>query len=461
MLHIHNSLTKNKELLKPIIPGKIRMYVCGMTVYDYCHIGHGRIFVVFDMVARYLRSQGYEVTYVRNITDIDDKIINRARENGEDFTHLTERFIQAMHEDEKSLELLPPDVEPKATQHIPSIIALIEKLVAKGYAYIAENGDVYYEVNRFSEYGQLSHQSLDKLRHGARVDVLDIKHDPLDFVLWKLAKPGEPVWDSPWGKGRPGWHIECSAMSTECLGEQIDIHGGGLDLVFPHHQNEVAQSEGAFNKRFVNIWMHVGYVQMDREKMSKSLGNFSTIREVLAQYDAETVRYFMLASHYRSPINYSHENLQSARFALERLYTSLRALPVVKDTSENAASYIQQFNVAMDDDFNTPLAMSVLFDLAREMNRLRDEQKFDQAAEFGCVLKRLGEVFGILQKDPQAFLQSGVVSEEVKIIEALIEERNVARHNKRWEEADRLRDQLLAMKVVLDDTPQGTIWRKL
>jgi len=458
MLHIYNSLTRQKQLFQPLIPGKISMYVCGMTVYDYCHIGHGRLFVVFDMVTRYLRSRNYEVRYVRNITDIDDKIINRANENGEEASVLAERFIQATHEDERALGILPPDDEPRATQHIPTIIALIEKLIANGYAYAIEGGDVYYAVNKFADYGKFSNQTLDKLRSGARVDVLEDKRDPLDFALWKLAKPGEPSWDSPWGIGRPGWHIECSAMICKCLGEHIDIHGGGLDLVFPHHQNEIAQSEGAFGGRFANTWMHMGYVQVDREKMSKSLGNFSTIREVLAQYDVETVRYFMLASHYRSPINYSRENLESAHAALERLYTCLRHLPKSEKLPDNE-TFTERFNAAMDDDFNTPVALSVLFDIAREINRLRDNEQMEEAATLGVLLKKLATIFGILLQDPQAFLQSGAVDEQVKKIEQLIEARNLARRQKQWAEADKVRDDLVAMGVILDDTPQGTNWR--
>ncbi len=460
MLHIYNTLTKKKEPFQPLVPGKVSLYVCGSTVYDYCHIGHGRsIMVVFDMVTRYLRSSGYEVRYVRNITDIDDKIINRANEKGEQISSLTERFIEAMHEDERALNVILPDIEPRATAHIPAIISLIERLIAKDYAYVAETGDVFYQVSRFADYGKFSNQSVDKLRSGARVDILETKRDPLDFALWKLAKPGEPSWDSPWGKGRPGWHIECSAMCAECLGEHIDIHGGGLDLVFPHHQNEIAQSEGAFGGRFVNTWMHVGYVQINREKMSKSLGNFSTIREVLAQYKTEVVRYFLLASHYRSPINYTHENLASAQAALERLYTSVRGLPAAAEP-KGGEEFSQRFHAAMDDDFNSPLAFSVLFDLAREINRLRDEGQIEKASGLAALLKKLAIIFGILQQDPVEFLQSGIAADGFVEIERLIAARNEARKQKQWVEADRLRDQLLAMKVVLEDAAEGTIWRK-
>ncbi len=460
MLYIHNSATKQKQPFTPIEPGKVRLYVCGMTVYDYCHIGHGRLFVVYDMVVRYLRARGYDVTYVRNITDIDDKIINRAAENGESIEAVTSRFIDATHEDERALGILPPDIEPRATQHVPDIIALIETLVAKGYAYVTASGDVFYSVSKFADYGKLSHQSLSKLRRGARVDILEDKQDPLDFALWKSAKPGEPQWDSPWGKGRPGWHIECSAMSAACLGKTIDIHGGGLDLVFPHHQNEVAQSEAAFGCTFVNAWMHMGYVQVNSEKMSKSLKNFSTIREVLAQYDAETVRYFMLASHYRSPINYSSENLDSAKSGLARLYTALRGLPQPEEGFKADEKFLAKFNAAMDDDFNTPLALSVLFDIAREINRLRDEDNIVAAANLGGLLKQLCGIFGFLQKRPEEFLQSGTADTEVAEIERLIAARDDARQRKAWAEADQVRDQLLKIGVVLEDTAAGTLWRK-
>lgn len=458
MLHIYNSLTRAKEPLKPIHPGKVGLYACGMTVYDYCHIGHARVMVVFDMVSRYLRSQNYQVTYVRNITDIDDKIINRARENKEEITALTERFIKAMHEDERTLGVLPPDYQPRATEYIPQMIALIQKLIDQDYAYVAKNGDVYYRVNRFAHYGELAHQDLENLRAGARVEVLDAKQDPLDFVLWKLAKPGEPTWDSPWGNGRPGWHIECSVMSTELLGRHFDIHGGGLDLIFPHHENEIAQSEGAYQEKFVDMWMHVGYVQVNMEKMSKSLGNFFIIRDVLANFNAEVVRYFLLASHYRSPINYSTENLNSAGEALERFYTCLRGLPeAVEMTNEK---YIQQFNAAMNDDFNVPVALASLFDLTREINRLRDEGNIDHAAGLAALLKRLGGILGLLQQSPEEFLQAGINHEEARQIESLIEGRNEARRQKNWAQADKLRDQLLEMGVALEDGSKGTIWRK-
>lgn len=458
MLHIYNTLTKQKQLFTPLQPGKIGIYVCGITVYDYCHIGHARLCVVFDVLTRYLRAIGYEVKYVRNITDVDDKIIKRANELGEDAATLAQRFIQAMHEDERALNVLPPDIEPRATEYMSEMIAMIEKLIANHYAYIAENGDVYYQVSRFDHYGELAYQDLDKLRAGARVDVVEVKRDPLDFVLWKRAKPGEPKWPSPWGDGRPGWHIECSAMSTSVLGEHFDIHGGGLDLVFPHHTNEIAQAEGATGKKFVNVWVHNGFVQVDKEKMSKSLGNFFTIRDILAQYDAETVRYFLMASHYRSPINYSTENLQSAHAALERFYQVLRGLPKAEKKQEN--KFTLRFHAAMEDDFNTPIAISVLFDLVREINRLRSEGELVQAAEYGALLKYLGTVLGILQQNPEVFLRSGVDALDVEKIELLIEQRNLARQNKAWQKADEVRDELLVMGIVLEDTAEGTIWRK-
>lgn len=459
MLHIHNSLTKKKEPFTPLVPGKVTLYVCGSTVYDYCHIGHARsIMVVFDMVTRYLRQQGYEVRYVRNITDIDDKIIQRANERGEDIATLTQRFIQSMHEDEQALGVLPPDEEPRATTHISEIIALITQLIEKEFAYVAESGDVYFQVNRFADYGKFSHQSLEKLRRGARVDILDVKRDPLDFALWKLAKPEEPSWDSPWGPGRPGWHIECSAMCVSCLGEHIDLHGGGLDLIFPHHQNEVAQSESLFGSPFAKTWMHVGYVQVDREKMSKSLGNFATIRDILAQYPSEVVRYFLLASHYRSPINYSQENLNSAKAALERLYTCLRGLSAAEPPTDEP--YTARFQSAMDDDFNTPLAFAVLFDLTRDINRYRAAGDLQQASQLGALLKKLADIFGILHMDPELFLQSGLSAQEAQDIEQCIAQRNKARRDKEWQKADELRQELLAKGIILEDTAEGTLWRK-
>lgn len=475
MLQIYNTLTQQKEIFKPLQPGKVSLYVCGMTVYDYCHIGHARVWVAFDIITRYLRSCGYEVIYIRNITDIDDKIIKRALENNEPYQALTERMITAMHHDTDALNILLPTEEPRATEYIAQMVALIETLLAKGYAYINADGDVCYQVNRFSAYGELAHQNLEQLRAGARVAVERSKQDPLDFVLWKLAKPNEPSWDSPWGAGRPGWHIECSAMSLNCLGQTFDIHGGGLDLVFPHHQNEVAQSEAATGQQFVNTWMHVGFVQVDKEKMSKSLGNFFTVQEVLKEYSAEVVRYFLLASHYRSPINYSTENLQSAHAALERFYITLRGLlppssALTPDLSQKERGvreegdrfgrgrYIECFNSAMDDDFNTPEALAVLFDLARDINRLRNED-IEKASELAAVLRYLGSIFGILQQDPEVFLRGDASNLDTSKIEALIAARTEARKNKNWAEADKIRNELASMGVELEDGAAGTIWR--
>ncbi len=460
MLEIYNSLTNRKEPFTPIDPGKVRMYVCGMTVYDYCHLGHARVLVVFDVVTRYLRDAGFDVTYVRNVTDIDDKIINRANENGEPFSDLTNRFIEAMHEDAAALGVLPPDEEPRATAYMSQIIEMIQRLVDKGYAYVAENGDVYYDVSKFELYGELSGKQLEDLRAGARVEVDEAKDDPLDFALWKSAKPDEPSWDSPWGAGRPGWHIECSAMSTDCLGDHFDIHGGGQDLQFPHHDNEIAQSEGATGHKFVNLWMHNGFVRINEEKMSKSLGNFFTIREILERYAPEVVRYFILTSHYRSPLNYSDESLDNAHGGLARLYTALRDLPEATIDTEALAPYRERFQQAMDDDFNTPEALAVLFDLAREINRAR-EKKLKSAAALGAGLKQLGSVLGILEQNPENFLRGGGdvgVSDEE--IDDLIRRRNEARDKKDWGEADRIRDQLQELGVVLEDGAGGTGWRR-
>lgn len=459
MLQIHNTLTKQKEVFKPLKPGKVGIYVCGMTVYDLCHIGHARMLVVFDMVTRYLRWRGFEVKYVRNITDIDDKIIKRAQENNESHSALTKRMISEMNNDLSALNVLPPNAEPRATEYIAHMIDLIKTLLDKGYAYVVDDGDVIYSVSKFKNYGELAHQDLEKLRSGIRIAVTDSKKDPLDFVLWKLAKPGEPSWESPWGAGRPGWHIECSAMSIDCLGEHFDIHGGGLDLTFPHHQNEIAQSEAATDKKFVNVWMHNGFVQINEEKMSKSLNNFFTVREVLNQYPAEVVRYFILASHYRSPINYSKENLDSAHAALERFYIALRDLPEGDVNKNVAEEYVNRFNEAMDDDFNTPVAFAVLFDLAREINRVR-ENDLQLAADLATQLRQLADVLGVLQQKPEEFLRGGVAADDVKQIEDLITARNDARKNKNWQEADKVRDQLLAMGISLEDTTQGTVWRK-
>ena len=457
MLTIFNSLSRTKQAFVPITPGQVKLYVCGVTIYDYCHIGHARTYVAFDVVVRYLRARGYQVTYVRNITDVDDKIIRRANENGEPIAAVTARYTAAMHEDFSALNLLSPDIEPTVTDHMGDIIVMIEQLLAGGYAYAASAGDVLFDVSSFADYGQLSRQNLEQLQAGARVEVAEQKTDPLDFVLWKQAKAGEPSWPSPWGNGRPGWHIECSAMNKRHLGEHFDIHGGGSDLMFPHHENEVAQSCCANQSRYVNYWMHSGMVQVDEVKMSKSLGNFFTIREVLKAYDAETVRYFLLSSHYRSQLNYTEENLNQARASLERLYTALRDVPVVAHPGQPIGDYAERFNQAMDDDFNVPEALPVLFELARDINRASSEQP-QQAALLAAELRALAAVLGILQQDAQQFLQAG--GDDVAQIEALIAERNAARASKDWPRADAARQQLSALQIELEDTPQGTKWRR-
>lgn len=459
---IHNSETKRKEPLTPIHPGEVRMYVCGMTVYDYCHIGHARVLVSFDVVTRWLRQSGWKVTYVRNITDIDDKIIRRANENGEDFHALTERFISAMNEDADALGVIRPDTEPKATEFVDQIIAMVQTLIEKGHAYPASNGDVYYDVSSFKPYGRLSKRNLDDLQAGARVEIDEIKSDPLDFVLWKAAKPGEPSWDSPWGKGRPGWHIECSAMSTCCLGNHFDIHGGGGDLQFPHHENEIAQSEGATGEKYVNTWMHVGFVQVNEEKMSKSLGNFFTIRDVLKHYQPEVLRYFIIASHYRSPLNYSEDALNNAKASLERFYGTLNGL-VLDGVSEPAVAgeFQARFTAAMDDDFNTPEALAVLFEIAREVNRLGKADKPEEAAQYGALLKRLGSVLGLLQQSPDAFRQAGAGDADfVAEVEAVIAAITEARKQKDFARSDELRDELKAKGVVVEFSREGIKWRK-
>ena len=461
MLKIYNTLVREKQDFVPIEPGKVRMYVCGMTVYDYCHLGHARVLVIFDMVQRWLRASGFAVTYVRNITDIDDKIIKRALENKETIGELTNRFIAFMNEDAAALGVEKPDFEPRATEYVPQMLKLIGQLEANGLAYKADDGDVNYAVRKFPGYGKLSGKSLDDLRAGERVDVDQAKHDPLDFVLWKHAKENEPHWDSPWGKGRPGWHIECSAMSSDLLGKQFDIHGGGQDLQFPHHENEIAQSEGAHQCQFVNYWMHNGFVRVDDEKMSKSLGNFFTIRTVLEKYDAEVVRFFILRAHYRSPLNYSDAHLDDARQALSRLYTALKAVPATDvpavDWSE---AHAKRFQAAMDDDFNTPEACAVLFDLASEVNRSKSPALAGQ-------LGALGGLMGLLKRDPQTFLQAaptqgddGSAALSGEQIEARIAQRIAAKKAKNFAEADRIRADLLATGIVLEDSAQGTTWRR-
>jgi len=460
MLKIYNSQSRKKETFKSIEPGKVRMYVCGMTVYDLCHLGHARVLVVFDMVTRYLRHIGYEVTYVRNITDIDDKIIARANENGEDFHELTERFIQAMHEDAAALGVLPPDEEPRATSSMDDIINMVQVLIDKDFAYAADNGDVYYSVNKFKNYGQLSGKKVDELRAGERVAIDENKKDPVDFVLWKAAKPNEPFWDSPWGKGRPGWHIECSAMSTCCLGNHFDIHGGGQDLQFPHHENEIAQSEASTGEKFVNVWMHNGFVRINEEKMSKSLGNFFTVREVLANYRAEDIRYFILASHYRSQLNYADQMLDAAGAALTRLYTALRGVELSK-VGDESKDYITRFNQAMDEDFNTAEAIAVLFDIANHINIARNKEP-QQASALAATLKQLAAVLGLLQDDPDSYLKSSISTDGLSNdeIENLIQQRIEAKQNKDWAEADRLRDELKEQGVVLEDKGMETTWRR-
>jgi cysteinyl-tRNA synthetase len=458
-LKVYNNLTRQLEPFTPIDPQRVRMYVCGMTVYDFCHIGHARVLVVFDVINRYLRRiyGDAHVTYVRNITDIDDKIIARANDIGEDFNELTGRFIAAMHEDADALGVARPDQEPRATLHMDEIIEMIGQLVEKKHAYAATNGDVYYDVSSFDGYGKLSGKNPDDLRAGERVAVDEAKNDPLDFVLWKAAKPGEPSWDSPWGKGRPGWHIECSAMSVRALGEHFDIHGGGMDLQFPHHENEIAQSEGACGCKFVNYWLHNGFVRVDNEKMSKSLGNFFTIRDVMSRYDAEVIRYFILTSHYRSPLNYSDQHLDNAKAALSSLYTSLRGIEVATGTvSENTFS--ERFYAALDEDFATPEALAVLFELAHEVNRKRDSS---EAATLAAQLRHLGGMLGLLQREPEQFLRgaaSGGPSDEE--IDNLIAARLTARGNKDWAESDRIRDLLKEQGIVLEDGPGGTTWRR-
>ncbi|WP_339083021.1 cysteine--tRNA ligase [Pseudomonas sp. TMP9] len=457
MLSIYNTLTKSKDAFKPLVGNQVRMYVCGMTVYDFCHIGHARVMVAFDVVTRWLRHRGYDVTYVRNITDIDDKIIKRANDNGEPFEVLVERMIAAMHEDETRLNVLRPNQEPRATEHIAGMHQMIQTLIDKGFAYAPGNGDVYYRVGKFVGYGKLSRRKIEDLKVGARIEVDEAKQDPLDFVLWKGVKPGEPSWQSPWGAGRPGWHIECSVMSTCCLGETFDIHGGGPDLVFPHHENEIAQSEAATGKPYANAWMHAGAVRVNGEKMSKSLGNFFTIRDVLEKYHPEVVRYLLVSSHYRSPINYSEDSLKEAKGALERFYNALKGLPDVAPAGGEA--FAERFTAAMDDDFNTPEACAVLFEQVREVNRLREGDP-RAAAGLAAHLKELAKVLGVLQLDPEVFLQAGATGKvDAAAVDALIAARLQARAEKNWGESDRIRDQLTGMGVVLEDGKGATTWR--
>ena len=453
-LVLFNTETRQKEIFKPIKKNKVGIYVCGITVYDYCHIGHARVMVVFDTIVRHLRNQGYEVVYVRNITDIDDKIIKRALENKEDIQALTQRFIDAMHEDEAAMNVLRPDQEPLATEHMAEIESMIATLIEKGHAYATDNGDVYFSVKSDEDYGRLSGKNIDDLESGARVEVNVAKQDPLDFVLWKASKQNEPAWDSKWGSGRPGWHIECSAMSTKCLGNYFDIHGGGMDLTFPHHENEIAQSECATGEHYVNTWLHCGFVRIDDEKMSKSLGNFFTIREVLKKYHPEVIRYFLLASHYRSPVNYSTENLDIAKASIGRLYS---ALELVEPNGEvvTGSDYQQQFNAAMNDDINTPQALAVLFDLAKEVN-------ITKSIGLASLLKMLANQLGMLEQNATVFFKSqpsdsGYSEEKIQL---LINERADARANKDFARSDEIRDELLANNIELLDSAEGTSWRR-
>jgi cysteinyl-tRNA synthetase len=467
MLQIFNTLTRSKETFVPIEPGKVKMYVCGMTVYDYCHIGHARVMVVFDMVQRWLRASGMEVTYVRNITDIDDKIIKRAVENKETIKELTQRFIDAMHEDADALGIERPDYEPRATEYVAQMQDIITRLINNNYAYQADDGDVNYAVRNFKTYGRLSGKSLDDLRAGERVAVATSKQDPLDFVLWKSAKEEEPAdtkWESPWGVGRPGWHIECSAMSCQLLGKTFDIHGGGADLQFPHHENEIAQSEGAFaaetGKPFVNTWMHNGFVRVNEEKMSKSLGNFFTIRDVLKEFDPEVVRFFILKAHYRSPLNYSDAHLEEAKQGLTRLYNALASVEDIPNYGK-ASTWRSRFVTVMNDDFNTPEAIAILFELAAEVNKASGDEKRDLARE----LKQLAKFLGLLQREPKAFLQAGggsaVADNDTAAIEAAIQARADAKQAKDFGRADQIRQELLSKGIVLEDKPGGvTLWRR-
>ncbi len=456
-LLIYNTLTRRKEALVPLEPGHVRLYVCGMTVYDYCHLGHARVMAVFDVVQRWLKTRGLRVTYVRNITDVDDKIIRRALEAGIGVRELTDRFIDAMHQDADALGIERPDLEPRATDYIPQMLAMIGRLVERGLAYQDRAGDVDFSVRAFPGYGRLSGKALDELHAGERVEIDMAKSDPLDFVLWKRAKPEEPAevrWDSPWGPGRPGWHIECSAMSCALLGEHFDIHGGGADLQFPHHENEIAQSEGAHGGTFVNLWMHNGFVRVDDEKMSKSLGNFFTIRDVLAQHDAETVRFFIVRAHYRSPLNYSEDNLRDARHALARMYTALRDFADVPGSVDWDHPLAQRFCAAMDDDFNAPEALAVLFELVGELNRSRD-------ARLAALLRGLGATLGLLQQSPQAFLQGGAAAPDTAWIEQLLQQRTQAKAAREFARADAIRAELAARGIVLEDKPGGvTVWRQ-
>ena len=461
MLKIYNTLTNQKEEFQPIDTNNIGIYVCGMTVYDFCHMGHARVLVMFDVITRHLRRNFKDVKYIRNITDIDDKIIGRAIENNEDIFSLTKRFIDAMHEDEIALGVISPDIEPKATDSIEQMINMIELLIKNRLAYQGKNGDVFYSVRKFKNYGKLSGKNLDDLESGARVDIESNKEDPLDFVLWKMAKPNEPKWPSPWGDGRPGWHIECSAMSTHFIDDHFDIHGGGMDLTFPHHENEIAQSEGATGCKFVNTWMHVGFVNINDEKMSKSLNNFFTIRDILEKYDGETLRYFLISSHYRSPLNFSSTNIDSAKSALKRLYTATRGLSdnvSINYVSNNNLDYEDRFNSALNDDFNTPIAISILFEIAKQINveRLNDLKKANALSQ---LLKKLANFLGILEYDADEYLKQGSELSENEILDK-ISKREQARLSKDFAMSDQVRDELLEFGIILEDTADGTTWRR-
>ncbi|MGQ7846265.1 cysteine--tRNA ligase [Granulosicoccus sp. 3-233] len=470
MLQIHNTLNRRKEPFEPLKAGHVGLYVCGVTVYDECHVGHGRVMIVYDVLYRHLQAKGYTVNYVRNITDVDDKIIKRAAENGVSPTELSQRYIDEMHADERALNVLPPTHEPRATESIKSMVRIIGQLIDSGHAYAAENGDVFYSVKSFAEYGKLSGRKIDELRAGERVAVDEYKRDPLDFVLWKASKPDEPSWESPWGDGRPGWHIECSAMSMDLLGEEFDIHGGGSDLQFPHHENEIAQSEALTGGRFARYWMHNGLVRIDEEKMSKSLNNFLTIRDVLAQYSGEEIRTFIIGSHYRSPLNYTSEALLAARTALRRFYTALRGRPVSRDALKDAATvdsslleadYVERFGAAMDDDLNTPEALAVLHELANALNK-EAQSDSERSIRLASTLVCLGGRLGILDKDPELVLQGqgdgdGPTAEQ---IDALIDERRKAREARDFARSDQIRDELAAQGVVLEDAGGKTTWRR-
>ncbi len=459
MLNIYNTLSHEKEKFIPIKKEKVGIYVCGLTVYDYTHLGHARMLVAFDVIVRHLRAKGLNVTYVRNITDIDDKIIERALKNDEVFSDLTARFIEAMHEDEKALAVVPPDIEPRATDYIPHMIDLIEILIRKDHAYKAENGDVYFSVANYPEYGRLSRKKMDELLEGARIEIGELKRDPRDFALWKSSPDGNVGWDSPWGYGRPGWHLECSAMSMDTLGECFDIHGGGSDLLFPHHENEIAQSCCASGQKFAKYWMHNGPLRVDNEKMSKSLGNFFTVREVLKKYNPEVVRYLLISSHYRSPINYSDQSLKQSSKALERIYIGLKDLDIMNAKALVNSHFERAYFAAMDDDFNTPAALGVLFEMVAEVNKARDTD-IDRARELGKLIVKLGNFLGILYSTPDEFLM-GTESSDVdkNEIENLVKEREIARDEKNWQRADEIRAQLCDMKVVVEDSASGSKWR--